>query len=751
MADKIITVKNIEGEADTKAVIIHENNIKYTPKVSVIIPVYNTENYLRECLDSVINQTLKEIEIICIDDGSTDSSLEILKEYAKKDNRFTIVTQQNLHAGVARNAGLTIAKGEYVYFLDSDDWLELYSYSKLFDIAKNNNVDLVKFRGLSYNNLTAEITPTSYLNISGIDEKFFNNILHLPNDIHNAIKLPDSPWSGFYNTKFLIDNGICFDNSICANDVGFFYRCIANAKTIYLCSEKLIYYRENMKTSLVGIRASHFECQTNLYDIVKKIISNLPADDKNLILNKIISSTFMWYDKYKQDFFLPLQTKVYIDKEMEKFLSKISTANLSYENIILKKIILKHKSILTSRYFSISYRPSKNNKWYTNINFLGLKLKLRNKNLENLHKRLIAKNFTSAISVIVPVYNAEKYLSKCLDSLINQTLKDIEIICIDDCSTDNSLQILNSYAKKDSRIKVIHLNKNKKQGGARNAGLDIAKGKYITFVDADDYVDSIYCEVLHKNIIENDADLVIANITNYINSENERLKNIKRDFDKYYKKTQFKNGLLNYSFNDGVDFRTGAVAKLYRADIININNIRFPENLIQEDEAFYWYYMVSVSKIFILNDSIYNRLFHEESTMFKKIYNNQGSEDFLKILEEIYRFLNENKMFNKYKKKYKKYFNSFIYNVYNDNLSKKDRKILLSNLRYLAIKCKVPLTYFFSIMNVPLNDGKWRKVIRILGLELSFRNKKKEARMRILEESEGNNEQHTEKHIFISK
>ena len=94
-AEQMITVKNAEGEPDTQAKILIQNKVNYTPKVSVIIPVYNVEEYLRECLDSVVNQTLKEIEIICVDDGSTDNSLEILKEYAKKDNRISVLTQEN--------------------------------------------------------------------------------------------------------------------------------------------------------------------------------------------------------------------------------------------------------------------------------------------------------------------------------------------------------------------------------------------------------------------------------------------------------------------------------------------------------------------------------------------------------------------------------------------------------------------------------------------------------------------------------
>ena len=92
-------------------------------KVSVIIPVYNVEKYLRECIDSILNQTLHELELICVDDGSTDGSLEILQAYEKKDNRVTVLTQHNQGAGAARNKGLQIAKGEYLSFLDADDFL----------------------------------------------------------------------------------------------------------------------------------------------------------------------------------------------------------------------------------------------------------------------------------------------------------------------------------------------------------------------------------------------------------------------------------------------------------------------------------------------------------------------------------------------------------------------------------------------------------------------------------------------------
>ena len=115
-------------------------------KISVIIPVYNVEKYLSECLDSIVNQTLKEIEIICVNDGSTDNSLSILKEYAFKDNRIKIINKENEGQGYARKVGLDSATGKYILFCDSDDYYaELTAFEKLYNCAEDKETDLVTF------------------------------------------------------------------------------------------------------------------------------------------------------------------------------------------------------------------------------------------------------------------------------------------------------------------------------------------------------------------------------------------------------------------------------------------------------------------------------------------------------------------------------------------------------------------------------------------------------------------------------
>ena len=119
-------------------------------KVSVIIPVYNVEPYLKQCMDSVVGQTLKDIEIICVDDGSTDGSLDILREYAAEDNRIQIIEQKNAGAGAARNNGMRHATGKYLSFLDSDDFFEPRMLEKAYDLVEKDQADFVAYKSDQY-------------------------------------------------------------------------------------------------------------------------------------------------------------------------------------------------------------------------------------------------------------------------------------------------------------------------------------------------------------------------------------------------------------------------------------------------------------------------------------------------------------------------------------------------------------------------------------------------------------------------
>ena len=154
------------------------------PKISIIIPVYNGEKYLRACLDSAVNQTLKDIEIICLNNGSTDGTAEILKEYEKRYNNVIVITREKSYAGVSRNHGLEIATGEYIMFLDSDDWLELDACEQLYNQITQNHNDFVYFNLCDYINEKHKKVDVNY-KLKPFN-KFFKNyfLTNIISDFH---------------------------------------------------------------------------------------------------------------------------------------------------------------------------------------------------------------------------------------------------------------------------------------------------------------------------------------------------------------------------------------------------------------------------------------------------------------------------------------------------------------------------------------------------------------------------------------
>ena len=221
----------------------------------------------------------------------------------------------------------------------------------------------------------------------------------------------------------------------------------------------------------------------------------------------------------------------------------------------------------------------------------------------------------ATVSIIIPVYNTEKYLRECLDSVLNQTFKDFECICINDCSTDNSRSILEEYAKKDDRFIVINLSENKGQGEARNYGLNIAKGKYITFVDSDYWVTSDCLEVLYKAIENYDTDFVSAKFFLFDNLTHTTETNYREPKISFsvplYAKEDKKNVLKNITF-----MQTSTVCgNIFKKVFLSTNNIYF-QSIKFEDTLFMWEAIIRADKFIFIKDTIYfYRINRQNSTM----------------------------------------------------------------------------------------------------------------------------------------
>lgn len=221
-------------------------------RVSVVIPVYNIEQHLRQCLDSVAAQTLEDLEVICVDDGSTDGSGEILAEYAGRDSRFQIVTQENAGPGAARNAGLHRAGGEFLIFLDSDDWYEPDFLERMVCRAEEAGADVVVCRAVEFDTGTGRELPSEWM----LKERYLPGELFGPSDIaaHIFQFTYGWPWDKLYRTQFVKEAGLEYPPLPNSEDLVFVFQSLTAAGRMALVPLPLVHHRVNRRSSVSNSR-----------------------------------------------------------------------------------------------------------------------------------------------------------------------------------------------------------------------------------------------------------------------------------------------------------------------------------------------------------------------------------------------------------------------------------------------------------------------------------------------------------------
>lgn len=221
-------------------------------QVSVVIPVYNVAPYLRKCLDSVSKRTLEDLEVICVDDGSTDGSSKILEEYAKQDRRFYIVHQKNRGPGKARNTGFSLATGKYLIFLDSDDWFAKELLEKMTQEANSTEADIVICRAESFDTNTNLPQKSAWM----LKEELFPSPLFSPEEIalHLFQFTYGWPWDKLYRTKFVKKHCLKFPALSNSEDLVFVFQSLAMAEKIAVINEVLIHHRMSRSSSVSNSR-----------------------------------------------------------------------------------------------------------------------------------------------------------------------------------------------------------------------------------------------------------------------------------------------------------------------------------------------------------------------------------------------------------------------------------------------------------------------------------------------------------------
>lgn len=213
------------------------------PKVSIVVPIYGVERYLNQCVDSILAQTLKDIEIILVDDGSKDRCPEIVDEYAKKDSRIIAIHQPNGGYGRAVNHGISVATGDYIGIIESDDWIEPTMYEKLYNAAQKFNADITKCEFFRYNSLA----PLDKQNI--IWKARYQDLSEAPDGAFNVTEWPliiafhASIWSNLYKASFIKKQQVIESRSASYQDFPFMIEAMCRAKKITVVKEPLVHYR----------------------------------------------------------------------------------------------------------------------------------------------------------------------------------------------------------------------------------------------------------------------------------------------------------------------------------------------------------------------------------------------------------------------------------------------------------------------------------------------------------------------------
>jgi len=419
--------------------------------LGIIIPAYNAEETIARCLDSVMEQCFTDFEIILVDDASTDKTLQIAESYQLKYNCIKIVThKKNKGLGSTRNSGILHSTANYILFLDSDDTLVENSLSDIMLKTSETSADLIVF---NYNFVNADgtlIKKTNFKNANYPD----------PLNFLSELLKSGSFGSGMANNKIykrsvIQDNKMKFPENVYYEDMPFVFQYISLSSKISILTNFLFNYTQTNTSISNQIKSKHIRDNQRIIRLIKQ---------------RLIKQGIFKNIRSEWDYF-------YIRRNCNYLISKINDS----------------QQILHEHLLAIDQKTILNNIEKLDANYLVYLGDYYSGNPPFRKKRKIIGRITESknsplVSYIMPVWNREKYLAEAIQSVLIQTYRNIELLIIDDESTDRTPDIIAKFAKKDSRIRTFKNHTNIGNTRSRNILLKESKGELIAFIDSDDYI-----------------------------------------------------------------------------------------------------------------------------------------------------------------------------------------------------------------------------------------------------------------------
>lgn len=515
-------------------------------KVSILVPVYNVEDYLEQCLGSIMKQTFKDIEIICVNDGSTDSSPEILQKYSARDKRIIVVNKENGGLPSARNAGIDAATGEYLSFVDADDYIEPDMIEKLYSAAVRTKAEIV-ICGANIFPETPRAADWLYQTLSPKDAYYEKGDTELL--FENPASRPFI-WRVFVSKDLIDRNDFRLNETInIGEDNAFQFRIYPKANGIAMISDKLYnyrWYRENSLMNSVVYKNVEKKCVSH----IKMVLHVIEEWEKSGNMEIMGKDFLMWSAEFLYDDFIKLPLSIKI--ENAKILTEIWTKCGFYRYQYSYPVHIRDMF----RYFYTIAEESERK---------------------------------CDVSVIISTDADYPYLDATLKSCLEQSLNNLELIIINNGSGSSSYSIIHKYLHKDKRVRVYNTTKGHYTEGY-NIALSLCKGRYLLFVRPNDWLASKdTLEKWVKQADANNADIVLS-----LSKEEE---------DELYSATQFKLDQDNYRGDYYLDCSLGNA--LFSADFVKENELEFENYSIESGKVFLAAACLATENTIILNNPMY--------------------------------------------------------------------------------------------------------------------------------------------------
>jgi glycosyltransferase involved in cell wall biosynthesis len=628
------------------------------PLVSVILPVHNGERHLRQCLDSILRQTLSDIEVIVVDDGSTDGTAAILAEVAASDSRLTILPGPTVgSAGAARNTGLAHASGEYLSFLDADDFFVPTMLEELYSKAVADNADVAACKFRTYNDVTRETTPADWaLRLEHLPHKRPFS----PDQVGDHLFFAFNPaaWNKLFRTAFVRARGLEFQPLRRTNDAYFTLMALALAERITYLDRYLANYRTANSESLQGTMD---QTPLEFVEALEAMRRTLQAEGRwpgleRAFVNQalILCLTNLKRPKTPKGFleiYTALRTDVLerfgiLGRPREYFLRPSLARDLAQvlERTPEEYLFLRMREAATEAEAAKAEAVRALRESSHNVAAApGMPAPVAAERQDPAPVEQPSQA-SPDVSVIIPVYNTLPYLAECLESVQRQSGCSLEIICVDDGSSDGSGEALDLASARDPRIRVVH-QPNGGLSAARNAGVAVAAGRFVCFLDSDDYWQVDELSALVRQADESNLDALLFDATSL--REDGVSDKVWEEYRAYYERQPFpgvhSGPALLAEMNAAHQYRASACLYLARRTLLTDHALSFYPGIQHEDNLFTLRLMLHATRVSHTPTALYARRVRAGSivTMGARAAAARG---YLRTCVEMFRLLAESRI-----------------------------------------------------------------------------------------------------------